>query len=222
MSSLDNVLIQCASIKFFAALSTINPTCLKEIAADSNLISSLVQTLNSDSQEVVQTALILIGNFGTTADGIDLLQLPESAPFKQSLIDHLVRGTSSTKLLACQSLSSIFRYAPDSRKEFLEQLWLEIGGIKKILDLAKAPFEELRNACFAIFEGLSRFDWGLYAIGSSGETIDFLLSRADVTSQAKVNNSFNFLQHSFNTCLPGMEILNSESYYLKSISLRHV
>ncbi|KAI8853334.1 hypothetical protein BC829DRAFT_7114 [Chytridium lagenaria] len=175
-----SALIAPSIFEFLTSLSSKHPREMDRLDADYNFSRTLKAATESDSDDILMHAFLLIGGIIRTRDGLFWLDLNvPSAIFEMATAARFSMGrVKSAALSAFGSLLQDDTKYPASDLDVISgKLFESIGGLNGVIAIAQKSIEKHDIvSSYAILNNLLRFSWGARTLQDSGIAISFFFS----------------------------------------------
>ncbi|KAJ3332506.1 26S proteasome non-ATPase regulatory subunit 5 [Blyttiomyces sp. JEL0837] len=185
---IDDTFDLSAVVGFFAAVSLSHKSSLQRLELDHQILLRCCKLARREPpQEVFEQVLVTFGNYGSSDEGLSLLQdIAEDHPL-EILVDTYLRRGGSTLEVSMRSLAMILD-RPQGISELSSSLccdlYMKMQELTKLMVYLKSTLPEIQMAAFAILKGLVGFSWGVVSVAQSPECINWLLNRSNGLAKA--------------------------------------
>ncbi len=185
--STEYSLMATGILKLIGVISLEKPKYIRFLSERHGLLSAIQSLLDEDDKAVEKTAIIVLGNIGSFADGFSFLVSEEHLLAK--FIDVCLNITGEFKLECMRTWSCIFGAMPEET-ENIEQFEstmsnvydkIKINGynlLSTCLSMGKSAFDDERIVCYAILKSMCMHPWGLQKVLGKTDVVGFLMDRS--------------------------------------------
>ncbi|KAJ3044189.1 26S proteasome non-ATPase regulatory subunit 5 [Rhizophlyctis rosea] len=175
------VLTKCATMRFFGELAALEPAKFAEAQKGLDVLSLLDRQLQSPRQELKDAALQAIGNVGSNAEGLKLLDSQKTllASFNEAY--GTAAGSIRTSAMLSLSALLVGGYGSEDASGVAYKIYEGLGGkdeLHRLIQYGKSAFDESRFAAYAVMKAIALLKWGPDEINSSSEFVNFITDRS--------------------------------------------